>query len=84
MKNEYSVDNLGWIRLGPHKWKHLKGYIIQRNWTLAGKKKKYFLFFLTEDLYYAGCNVSTFTCLGDAKTYFTDLVPLSPDLNHMK
>lgn len=70
VKDEYTPDKLGWSTVGMHKWKHLDGYVIQRNWTLVGKKKDYFLCYLTENFYYKGANEATFSSLKSAKNFF--------------
>jgi len=77
VRNQYKPDKSGWSRTGPHKWKHLEGFIIARYWTLGVKKKDYFSCFINEDLYYQGVNEKSFSSLKAAKNY---LVPLGPDL----
>ncbi len=73
MKYEYPPDKLGWSRVGPHKWRHLGGFIIARYWTLGGKRVDYFSCFLNEDVYYKGINEVSFSSLKEAKDYFTEV-----------
>lgn len=71
-KDEYTPDKQGWSRVGTHRWKHLDGFIIQRMWTLAGKKKDYFLCYTSEGDYQKGNNFASFSSLKAAKNSFKD------------
>lgn len=59
-----------WIKIWPHKWKHSRGFVIQRMWTLAGKRVYYFLCYWSEDDYHKGDNFASFMCLKEAKNSF--------------
>lgn len=65
---------MSWSRVWPHKWKHTEGYVIQRMWTLVGKKKDFFLCFMSEDDYQKGNNFASFSHLKEAKKKFEKLV----------
>lgn len=65
---------MSWSRIWPHKWTHPEGYVIQRMWTLAGKKKDFFLCFMSEDDYQKGNNFASFSHLKEAKKKFEKLV----------
>lgn len=63
-----------WQKTNLHAWTHGNGWKISRHWTLTKPKIVYFLTYASQDDYWQGINMGSFSSLKEAKNSFKNLL----------